>query len=124
MSNARNLSHRATDFVSVKDFGAKGDGTTDDGAAINAAIASLPTGGVNYGGVVYFPPGIYRTTQKILVPDGVWLRGAMGTITWGANFSYRDTSWSNPANGKRRLIQFKYRGSNTWAQVAPATGDM
>lgn len=32
MSNARNLSHRATDFVSVKDFGAKGDGVTDDAA--------------------------------------------------------------------------------------------
>ena len=50
--------------------------------------------------------------------------GAMGTITWGANFSYRDTSWTNPANGKRRLIQFKYRQANSWAQCAPATGDM
>ena len=32
MSNARNLANRATDFVSVKDFGAVGDGVTDDTA--------------------------------------------------------------------------------------------
>jgi hypothetical protein len=36
--------------VSVKDFGAKGDGVTDDRAAIQAAIDSVTAG------VVYFPP--------------------------------------------------------------------
>ena len=38
--------------VSVKDFGAKGDGVTDDRLAIQTAIDSLS----GTGGVVYFPP--------------------------------------------------------------------
>lgn len=48
--------------------------------------------------------------------------GAMGTITWGSEFVYRDT-WTNPANNKRRVIHFKRRGTS-WAQAAAVMGDM
>ena len=41
--------------LDVRDFGARGDGTTDDTAAIQAAIAFLPEKGR-----LYFPPGVYR----------------------------------------------------------------
>jgi hypothetical protein len=76
MTHARNLSNRGTDFVSVKDFGAVGDGVTDDGPAIAAAIASLPTGGTAYGGVVFFPKGIYLSANtKLVIPNGVCLKG-------------------------------------------------
>lgn len=44
-------------WVSVKDFGAKGDGTTDDSVAVQAAIDSLTNNAV--GGTVYFPDGVY-----------------------------------------------------------------
>lgn len=47
--------------ISVKDFGATGDGSTDDITAINAAIASLST----TGGGIYFPQGTYRITAPI-----------------------------------------------------------
>jgi hypothetical protein len=43
-------------FVNVKDYGAVGDGTTDDYAAIMAAYAALPAAG----GTLYFPAGRYR----------------------------------------------------------------
>lgn len=57
--------------VSVKDFGAKGDGVTDDTAAINNAIASVAT----YGGVVHLPAGQYKTTSTITLTSGVSLVG-------------------------------------------------
>ncbi|MBI4093761.1 right-handed parallel beta-helix repeat-containing protein [Candidatus Kaiserbacteria bacterium] len=41
--------------VNVKDFGAKGDGSTDDSTRIQFAINSLPASG----GVIYIPPGTY-----------------------------------------------------------------
>ena len=42
--------------VSVKDFGAAGDGVTEDTAAIQAAVNSVPEGGR-----IYFPAGTYLT---------------------------------------------------------------
>lgn len=42
----------------VKDYGAVGDGSTDDSAAIASAAAAAGT--ANHGGTVYFPYGTYR----------------------------------------------------------------
>ena len=48
--------------VSVKDFGAEGDGVTDDTASIQAAIDAAP-----FGGSVYFPSGKYIISAAITV---------------------------------------------------------
>jgi len=54
-ATARTIDAKLKDaVVSVKDFGAVGNGSADDRAAIQAAIDS-----VNTGGTVYFPPGTY-----------------------------------------------------------------
>lgn len=47
--------------VSVKDFGAAGDGTTDDTQSIQTAINCLPRGGR-----LYFPEGVYCTAPIAL----------------------------------------------------------
>jgi len=69
---ARTAQAKMRDVVSVKDFGAVGNGTTDDTAAIQAAINAV---GAN--GEVVFPEGTYKTTSQLLVSsDRVHLVGA------------------------------------------------
>eukprot|EP00040_Diaphanoeca_grandis_P014876 m.75570 g.75570 ORF g.75570 m.75570 type:complete len:696 (+) comp24802_c0_seq1:124-2211(+) len=55
-------------FRSVKDFGAKGDGVTDDTQAIQAAI-DHQRGSVNQkkGAVVYFPSGTYTVSDTLVI---------------------------------------------------------
>lgn len=65
----RTIDSKLKDVVSVKDFGATGDGTTDDTAAIQAAIDSLTSGGV-----VYFPPGTYRIARTTGTNDNYGLK--------------------------------------------------
>jgi len=60
----RYLSAKLLDVVSVKDFGAKGDGQTDDIAAINAAIAYAKSTAYA-GGRIYFPDGVYLISSTI-----------------------------------------------------------
>ena len=60
----RTLQKKLDDFANVKDFGAVGDGSTDDTAAVNRAIANLIT--VETTGKekrkLYFPGGVYKIT--------------------------------------------------------------
>jgi hypothetical protein len=69
---ARSAQDKLRDTVSVKDFGAVGDGVTDDTAAIQAAIDYVATiGPSSVGGVVYIPEGQYRITSTIIsAPTG------------------------------------------------------
>lgn len=62
----RNLETRFGDWVNVKDFGAKGDGTTDDTAAINRAIARAQQLGSNV--CLFIPVGTYKVSTLPNVP--------------------------------------------------------
>ena len=63
------------DWVSVKNFGAVGDGTTDDTAAIQAAITHAGT--LAYGANVFFPDGEYKVTSTLTISgNSVSLTGA------------------------------------------------
>jgi len=67
--------HAFTAFKNVKDdYGAVGDGSTDDTTAIQNAINSLAA----TGGVVWFPPvaASYKVTAKLTIPKHVILRGS------------------------------------------------
>jgi hypothetical protein len=71
----RTIQDKLRDIVSVKDFGAAGDGVTNDTAAIQAAIAAiLPTG------IVFFPSGRYVHTG-LTVSANITLRGESMTAT-------------------------------------------
>lgn len=62
-----------SDWLNVKSsaYNAKGDNSTDDTAAIAAALAALPAAG----GVVYFPAGTYKITSALTIPDFATLIG-------------------------------------------------
>lgn len=68
----RTLEDRFADLRSVKDFGAKGDGATDDTTAIQAAIDTFNT--------VFFPEGVYMHSG-ITVNDKTVLKGAGRGLT-------------------------------------------
>ena len=83
------LYNRIYDTVSVKDFGATGDGSTNDTAAIQAAIASVTTNG----GTVRVPAGRYKVTATIYLPSGVNLVGEgyqrpVPTASWEGTSSF------------------------------------
>lgn len=50
----------------VKDYGAKGDGIANDGAAINNAIAAAISSA--NGAAIYFPTGNYRCSSPYTFP--------------------------------------------------------
>ncbi|KAK4150377.1 glucan 1,3-beta-glucosidase [Chaetomidium leptoderma] len=83
-------------FRNVKDYGARGDGVTDDTAAINAAItAGNPcnrgcTSTTTTPGVVYFPAGTYLISSSIFPAYFTQLIGDAGsppTLKATANFA-------------------------------------
>ena len=78
-TEARNLLERFGDFINVKDFGAKGDGTTDDTKAINAALSFAAA----KKSLLFFPAGTYSAPQGLVgfrsvrkIGSGVIKRGA------------------------------------------------
>ncbi|EPV2526981.1 TPA: glycosyl hydrolase family 28-related protein [Enterobacter hormaechei] len=76
-SVARTQHNLNADYVNVKDWGAKGDGVTDDTAAINAACSSLTgTSFITNFRRLYFPHGtyVYKGTG-IVLPNGTSLIG-------------------------------------------------
>jgi hypothetical protein len=75
--------------INVKWFGARGDGTTPDDAAIQAALdlakatlaGTTPTyGEMNSGAEVYIPNGVYSITNELSLYDWLCLRGDHNTI--------------------------------------------
>ncbi len=60
----------------VMEYGAVGDGITDDTAAIQACINSVPAYIAGFGGAsVYFPPAKYLISSSLMLGSGVTLVG-------------------------------------------------
>jgi hypothetical protein len=83
--------------ISVRWFGAKGNNAGNDAPAINGAIDAAGAAG---GGIVFIPPGIYRTTESIKITmSGITLRGVSGAGlgTWISAAGAFDIIIVNPA---------------------------
>ena len=83
-------------FRNVKDFGAKGDGVTDDAAAIQAAVNDGGRDGSSFGttgapAVIYFPEGTYLMSSSVQSYVNTFLVGYpidRPTLKASANFSH------------------------------------
>ena len=105
-------------FFNVKDFGAVGDGSTDDTAACQAAINAAQNNG---GGCVLWPSGcntLISSTLNITLPNGITIAGVntqSSAITAAADF---DILYVNGAHGtgltfKDILLQGSSASGNT-----------
>ncbi len=74
-TTARTMADRFAEVYNVKDYSAVGDGTTDDAAAIQAAIDAAEAAG---GGIVEFPVGQYLHSGLTIDNHNVHLKGLGG----------------------------------------------
>jgi len=116
-SVARTLQTKIREQVSVKDFGAVGDGVTDDTDAFREAVSSSL-------GVVYVPPGTYlinasSISSGVIMKSNVYLVGAgqEATILKALSFNsanYRLLEFNNVENcGVSNLTIVGDRDTNT-----------
>jgi hypothetical protein len=116
--------------INVKDFGATGNGTTDDSTAIQNAINAINS---NRGGRVLFPQGIYRiATGLTCAVQGLELigEGLPGVSAAQANGSTRilsdDTitalTLNNGGAPSHQVLGYKIRNLHFRAAAASTTG--
>ena len=96
----RTLKSKLQDTVSVKDFGAVGDGVADDTAAFNEAIAAASH--------VYVPLGTYKITTTVFLEDNKHLQLAAGatiSATVGTALHLSGASSSVMGNGNNSIVK-------------------
>jgi len=74
--------------VNVRLLGASGNGADDDTEALERAVAAVPLSGVEKGGTVYLPAGVYVVRRPINVPCNIRLWGEHGSVDIGRTSSY------------------------------------
>jgi hypothetical protein len=95
----RPINEKLAETVSVKDFGATGDSTTDDTAAFNACLAACRSDGRT----MYIPNGTYKITSPLTVGAPINILGeGVGVSTLAPTFSSVGYlfEFNSAANGK------------------------
>src|SRR5256714_4693209 len=95
----------------VKDYGATGNGSTNDTAAINKAISAASTAG---GGVVEFPAGTYKSANSIHLKSNITLQLDAGSTVVGASGTGYDAAESNPNDGFQDYGHSHFHDAMIW----------
>lgn len=66
------------EVFNVRDFGAIGDGVADDGSAIQKAATAIPAAG----GILYFPPGVYKIVPHVRSQEPFQVGFEIKSKTW------------------------------------------
>ncbi|ACU72370.1 Carbohydrate binding family 6 [Catenulispora acidiphila DSM 44928] len=83
----------AAAVFNVKDYGATGNGSTNDSPAINKAVAAANTAG---GGIVEFPSGSYKSANTVHLKSNVTIQLDAGSKVLGSSAKTYDAAESNP----------------------------
>lgn len=97
---AAQADERTRGFYNIRDFGAVGDGKTDDTASFKGAMAAIAS---NNGGTLTIPDGDYLITSPVTVPSGTIIQGTNGLHSMA---STSDLTRKNPS-------RIRLKGSNT-----------
>jgi hypothetical protein len=105
---AQNNTHRSgiTGLIHVQEFGAAGDGKTDDTAAFQKA---LDAAGQRRGGTVYAPPGRYLLKGALNLRGGVTLRGSYSCVP--SHTGLRNAGQAKPGDDGTALLVTAGRGA-------------
>jgi len=119
----QSLQSRLDSYAVVTDFGAMGDGATDDTAAINRALYQLfcVQNNTSIRRSLFFPAGTYLVTDTILVPPYARLYGE-GANSSIINFSVQN--WAANTGYASGVLVF-YTATSTYYRsqaTVPATG--
>ena len=114
-------------YLSVKAYGAVGNGSNDDTSAIQAALDAADSAG---GGVVFFPAGTYKVTDTLTYAEEVCFQGegpdasrldwpsSVGAGVWGIEPSYSFGTY-----GRLTIEKLGFFGPSTGASLTPGTAN-
>lgn len=100
---ARSGHSKFSDLLSVKDFGAVGDGTTDDSLAVNKATAAAAA----LNGAVFFPDGVYNIAALGIQSGRVFWVGN-GNATLKGTVHYRQLNFPAVTTPLTRSAPYLY----------------
>jgi polygalacturonase len=95
----------------VRNYGATGDGSTNDTPAINAAITAANSAG---GGVVEFPAGNYKSKNSIHMKSNVTLQLDSGSTILGSSADTYDAAESNPYDSYQDYGHSHFHDAMIW----------
>jgi glucan 1,3-beta-glucosidase len=106
-SHPQYAAYAVSQFVSVRDQGAKGDGKTDDTAALKAIFAA-------YAGckIIFFDAGTYIVTSTIQIPAGTQIVGEAWSVIAGKGAAFQNVNSPIP------VVQVGAPGSSGVAEIS------
>ena len=108
---ARAAAPAATPVFDVRDYGATGDGSTNDTPAINKAVTAANAAG---GGIVDFPAGNYKSKNSIHLRSNVTLRLDAGSTVLGSSAKTYDAAEANPYDSYQDYGHSHFHDAMIW----------